>query len=212
MKISVVRSETTTSSWSLSRSQWGEARLHPHANSLHHLLQHDASMSHRRSQRRWWHLHTVPHWWQPIQLAAPTGPHQDPSRVSRMGATFCRWCHLCSPYTKCPAAHNILLHIGIPNSLVLKSAFKKTEVLHQPTPKETFCPPHITIDETELKAVQQFTYLRCTISDKGKQCFWQALQLYLEQQALEESHKKQHLQSRGTAYPPVWLRDVGHIQ
>ena len=34
----------------------------------------------------------------------------------------------------------------------------------------------------------------------------------LEQQALEESHKNQHLQSRGTAYPPVQLRDVGRIQ
>ena len=46
---------------------------------------------------------------------------------------------------------------------------------------------------------------------KGKQCFRQTLQSCLEQQALEERHKNQHLQSRGTAYPPVWLWDVGHI-
>ena len=70
MKISVVRSETPTSSRSLPDSQWGEARLSPRANSLHYLLQHDASTSHRRSQRRRWHLDTIPHWWQPIQLAA----------------------------------------------------------------------------------------------------------------------------------------------
>ena len=145
MKISVVRSETTTSSWSLSRSQWGEARLHPHANSLHHLLQHDASMSHRRSQQRW-HLHMIPHWWQPIQLAAPTGPHQDPSRVSRMGATFCRWCHLCSPYTKSPAAHNVLLRIGIPNSLVLKSAWRSQRFFISPPPRKRSA--HLTLQLT----------------------------------------------------------------
>ena len=80
-------------------------------------------------------------------------------------------------------------------------------------------PSHITVGETELKAVQQFAYLGCTISSdakidkeigKGNSAFRQTLQSWLEQQALEESHKNQHLQSRGTAYPPVWLRDVGH--
>ena len=30
--------------------------------------------------------------------------------------------------------------------------------------KEAYHPPHITTGETELKAVQQFTYLECTIS------------------------------------------------
>jgi len=38
---------------------------------------------------------------------------------------------------------------------------KKTEGLHQPAPQETFRPPHITIGETKLKEVQQFTYLGC---------------------------------------------------
>ena len=50
----------------------------------------------------------------------------------------------------------------------IEVSLKKTEVLHQPAPKETYCPPHLTIGETELKAVQQFTYLRCTISSDIK--------------------------------------------
>ena len=33
----------------------------------------------------------------------------------------------------------------------------------QPAPREEYRPPHITIGETELKSVQQFTYLGCTI-------------------------------------------------
>ena len=37
----------------------------------------------------------------------------------------------------------------------LEVSLKKTEVLHQPAPQEAYCPPHITIGETELKAVQQ---------------------------------------------------------
>ena len=46
----------------------------------------------------------------------------------------------------------------------LEVSLKKTEVLHQPAPQEEYHPPHISIWETELKAVQQFTYLGCTIS------------------------------------------------
>ncbi|XP_063614375.1 uncharacterized protein LOC134787527 [Penaeus indicus] len=44
----------------------------------------------------------------------------------------------------------------------LEVSLKKTEVLHQPAPREEYRPPHITIGETELKAVHQFTYLGCT--------------------------------------------------
>ena len=50
----------------------------------------------------------------------------------------------------------------------LEVSLKKTEVLHQPAPQEAYCPPHITIGETELKAVQQFTYLGCTISSDAR--------------------------------------------
>ena len=50
----------------------------------------------------------------------------------------------------------------------LEVSLKKMEVLHQPAPREEYHPPHITICETELKAVHQFTYLGCTITSDAK--------------------------------------------
>ena len=50
----------------------------------------------------------------------------------------------------------------------LEVSLKKTEVLHQPAPREEFHPPHIFIGETELNVVQQFNYLGCTISSDAK--------------------------------------------
>ncbi|XP_063615914.1 uncharacterized protein LOC134789139 [Penaeus indicus] len=50
----------------------------------------------------------------------------------------------------------------------LEVSLKKTEVLHQPAPREEYRPPHITIGETELKAVHQFTYLGCTNTSDAK--------------------------------------------
>ena len=50
----------------------------------------------------------------------------------------------------------------------LEVSLKKTEVLHQPAPKEAYHAPNITIGETVLKPVQQFTYLGCTISSNAR--------------------------------------------
>ena len=50
----------------------------------------------------------------------------------------------------------------------LEVSLKKTEVFHQPEPRVEYRPPHISIGETELKSVQQFTYLRCTISSDAR--------------------------------------------
>ena len=50
----------------------------------------------------------------------------------------------------------------------LEVRLKKTEVLYQPAPREEYCLPHITIGETVLKTVQQFTYLGCTIISDAK--------------------------------------------
>ncbi|KAJ7416834.1 hypothetical protein WISP_68266 [Willisornis vidua] len=50
----------------------------------------------------------------------------------------------------------------------LEVSLKKTEVLYQPAPQEVFYDPHITIGESELKPVQQFTYLGSIISSDGK--------------------------------------------
>ena len=48
------------------------------------------------------------------------------------------------PHRKSPAA---------PQRFELEVNLQKTEVLHQPASLEEYGPPHITIDETELKAV-----------------------------------------------------------
>ena len=45
---------------------------------------------------------------------------------------------------------------------------KKTEVLHQPAPREEYHPPHITIGVDVLKPVHQFTYLGCAITSDAK--------------------------------------------
>ena len=50
----------------------------------------------------------------------------------------------------------------------LEVSLKKTEVLHQPAPQVEYCAPHISIGETVLKSVQQFTYLGCAISSNAK--------------------------------------------
>ena len=50
----------------------------------------------------------------------------------------------------------------------LEVSLKKTEVLSQPAPLKEYCLPHITIGETVLKTVHQFTYLKCTITSDTK--------------------------------------------
>ena len=50
----------------------------------------------------------------------------------------------------------------------LEVSLKKTEVLHQPAPKEVYRQPSIHIDRTELNVVNQFTYLGCVISSDAK--------------------------------------------
>ena len=50
----------------------------------------------------------------------------------------------------------------------LEVSLKKTEVLHQSAPLEEYRPSHITISGTELKAVNQFTYLGCIITSNTK--------------------------------------------
>ena len=50
----------------------------------------------------------------------------------------------------------------------LEISLKKTEVLYQPAPREEYRSPHITIGQSELKSVHQFSYLGCTISSDAK--------------------------------------------
>ena len=50
----------------------------------------------------------------------------------------------------------------------LEVSLKKTEVLHQPAPQNEYRAPHISIGETVLKSVEQFTYLGCAISSNAR--------------------------------------------
>ena len=47
----------------------------------------------------------------------------------------------------------------------LTISLKKTEVLYQPPPREAYSPPHISINGTNLNAVEHFTYLGSDISN-----------------------------------------------
>ena len=47
----------------------------------------------------------------------------------------------------------------------LTISLKKTEVLYQPPPGTPYCEPHISINNTELNAVEHFTYLGSVMSN-----------------------------------------------
>ena len=47
----------------------------------------------------------------------------------------------------------------------LTISLKKTEVLYQPPPRVAYNPPHISIDSTNLNALEHFTYLGSVISN-----------------------------------------------
>ena len=50
----------------------------------------------------------------------------------------------------------------------LDVSLRKTEVLHQLILREEHRPPHVTIDDGELKSTQQFTYQGCIISSDAR--------------------------------------------
>ncbi|GAB1603816.1 hypothetical protein Ahia01_000662900, partial [Argonauta hians] len=50
----------------------------------------------------------------------------------------------------------------------LEVSLSKTVVLHQPAPGEVYHPPHITINGSVLRVVQQFCYLGSTITSNAK--------------------------------------------
>ena len=50
----------------------------------------------------------------------------------------------------------------------LEVSLKKTEVLHHLAPQNEYHAPHISIGETVLKSVEQFTYLGCAISSNAR--------------------------------------------
>ena len=64
------------------------------------------------------------------------------------------------------ALQHIINHFSdAAKSFSLTISLKKTEVLYQPPPHEAYSLPHISIDGTNLNAVEHFTYLGCIISN-----------------------------------------------
>ena len=56
----------------------------------------------------------------------------------------------------------------LPSSSASRSASKRRRSSISLSPWEVYHPPHITIGETELKSMQQFSYLGCTISSDAR--------------------------------------------
>ena len=61
--------------------------------------------------------------------------------------------------------HNVNRFSDAAKNFDLTISLKKTEVLYQPPPREAYSPPHISIDGTDLNAVEHFTYLGSVISN-----------------------------------------------
>ena len=157
--------------------QRSETRLRPRANSLHHLLQHDASTGHSSSWRRRWHLHTIPYWWKPVQPTAPAGPYQDQGATDS-GATVCWRCRPCSPLRDSSAACNILLRRGI---LALRSRSQLEEDRGPPSARPPGnvppTPHHNWRDKTERSSAVHVPGVQRggQQAGKGNQCFRQTL-------------------------------------
>ena len=50
----------------------------------------------------------------------------------------------------------------------LEVNLKKTEVLHPPAPQAEYHTPSISVEQSELKAVHQFSYLGCVVTSDAK--------------------------------------------
>ena len=97
----------------------------------------------------------------------------------------------------------------------LQVSLKKTKVFHQPAPQEEYHAPDISIEETDLKSVQQFTYLGCTISLKVKidgeinnrlaKANCASVKTCVEQQAPKMQNKDHCLLTSCTDHPPIQL-------
>ena len=61
--------------------------------------------------------------------------------------------------------HIIISFSDTAKNFGLTISLKKTEVLYLPPPRETYSPPHISIDGTNLNAVEHLTYLGGVISN-----------------------------------------------
>ena len=99
---------------------------------------------------------------------------------------------------------------------------KKAEVLCQPPPRETYSPLHISIDSTNLNALEHFTYLGSVISSdatvskdlgnrlsKATGSFLKTVKESMAESLAPPLHKDPGIQGRRRSHPPVRCRDLG---
>ena len=70
-----------------------------------------------------------------------------------------------SPTRRKPYSTSSTASLMQPRTSASPSSLKKTEVLYQPPPRVAYNPPHISIDSTNLNALEHFTYLGSVISN-----------------------------------------------
>ena len=105
----------------------------------------------------------------------------------------------------------------------LTLTLKKTEVLYQAPPWDAYSPPHISIDGTNLTAVEHFTYLGCVISNnasqqgswqpfvQSQQFLWKTVRESVAESVTPSLHKDPDIQGHHHSYPPVQCRDLGSL-
>ena len=105
----------------------------------------------------------------------------------------------------------------------LTVCLKKSEVLYQPPLGEAYDPPHISINGTNLNAVEHFTHLDSVISNdataskdldnhlsKASSSFGR-LSKRVWQSFAPPLHEDSRTQSRRHSHPPVRCRDLGSL-
>ena len=105
----------------------------------------------------------------------------------------------------------------------LTISLKKTEALYQPPPREACSTPHISIDGTNLNAVEYFTYLGSVISNdvtvsknldnrlsKAK-FLWKTFEEGMAKSLALPLHKAPGIQGRHHSHLPVRCKDLGSL-
>ena len=105
---------------------------------------------------------------------------------------------------------------GAAKNFGLTISLKKTEVLYQPPPREAYS-PHISIDGTNLYAVEHFTYLGSVISNDATvskdldNCLSKASKESMAEPLAPPLHEAPGIQGHRRSCPPVWCRDLGSL-
>ena len=120
------------------------------------------------------------------------------------------------------ALQNIVNHFSdAAKNFGLTISLKKTEALYQPTLRVANSPLDISIDGTNLNAVEHFTYLGSIISNdatvskdldnrlsKASSSFERLSKRVWQSHSL---HTKIQIQGHHRSHPPVWCRDLGSL-